>query len=172
MLHRERRLTSRERILTPRETNVIRLLCAGNRNEEICKKLHIEYNSLVNYLVNLRKKLGVSKIDETHPAVRRVKLAIAYWKSNGLRVPDKPHKIEGLTDEEAKVAYMVATGKTNQEIIDTFEDTKTYPKNFLHDTLFGNKYNVTTICAKRVAAARWYWDRYSYKESADDCCEN
>lgn len=41
--------------LTPRETNVIRLLCAGNRNEEICKKLHIKYKSLVEYLVNIRK---------------------------------------------------------------------------------------------------------------------
>lgn len=158
--------------LTPRETNVIRLLCAGNRNEEICKKLHIKYKSLVEYLVNIRKKLGVSKTDVTHPAVRRVRLAIAYWKSIGLRVPDKPHKIEGLTDEEARIAYMVATGETNDAIIDSFEDVTKYPQNFLADTIFGEKHELGTSYAKRVLVARWYWDRYSYKESADDCCEN
>lgn len=165
-------MLSKERKLTSRERNVIHLLCTGHTNKAMCKRLHIASNSLVKYLVSIRKKLGVSQLDVTHPAVRRVRLAIAYWKSIGLRVPAKPHKIEDLTDEEAKVAYMVATGETNDAIIDSFEDVTKYPQKFLADTMFGEKYELETSCAKRVLVAKWYWDRYSYKESADDCCEN
>lgn len=160
MLHRERKLTSRER-------NVLMLLCTGHTNQDICKRLHIANNSLIHYLVSIRKKLGVSQLDETHPAVRRVRLAIAYWKSIGLRVPDKPHKIEGLTDEEAKIAYMVATGETNKAIIDSFEDVTKYPQNFLADTMFGTKYNIELTCAKRVIVAKWYWDRFGVKVHAN-----
>lgn len=151
--------------LTASERNVIHLLCAGYTNETICKKLKIAYNSLVMYLVSIRKKLGVSDAPSTHPAVRRIRLAIAYWESTGRKIPEKVHKIEGLTDEEAKVVYMIATGKTNEEIINEFEDVRKFPARFSQDTLFGYKCSPATVYAKRVEIARRYWDKYGSRHT-------
>lgn len=151
--------------LTARERNVIHLLCAGYTNEAICSTLKIAYNSLVMYLVSIRKKLGVSDPPSTHPAVRRVRLAIAYWESTGRKIPEKVHKIEGLTDEEAKVVYMISTGKTNEEIINEFEDVRKFPVQFSQDTLFGYKCSPATVYAKRLEIAGRYWKKFGTRSA-------
>jgi len=44
---------------TQRQMDVIKCISEGLENEEICKKLGIEYNTLSAHLWNIRSKLGV-----------------------------------------------------------------------------------------------------------------
>jgi DNA-binding CsgD family transcriptional regulator len=45
--------------LTPREVEVAKLVCEGLDNEQISKKLHIEYNTVRAHLGNIFRKVGV-----------------------------------------------------------------------------------------------------------------
>lgn len=46
--------------LTPRETDVAKLVCKGMNNEQIARQLNIKYNTVRVHLVNIFKKTGVS----------------------------------------------------------------------------------------------------------------
>jgi len=45
--------------LTPREVQVAKLVCEGLDNEQIGRKLHIEYNTVRAHLGNMFRKVGV-----------------------------------------------------------------------------------------------------------------
>jgi DNA-binding CsgD family transcriptional regulator len=45
--------------LTPREIQVAKLVCEGLDNEQIGRKLHIEYNTVRAHLGNMFRKVGV-----------------------------------------------------------------------------------------------------------------
>lgn len=46
--------------LTPRETEIVNLLCQGLTNDEICRKLYICANTLKKHNLNIYKKLGIN----------------------------------------------------------------------------------------------------------------
>ena len=45
--------------LTPRETEVAKLVCDGMNNKQIGKKLRIEYNTVRAHLGNIFRKVGI-----------------------------------------------------------------------------------------------------------------
>ena len=46
--------------LTPRESEVLALICQGFSNEDICQRTHLSLNTLKGYIRNLYRKIGVS----------------------------------------------------------------------------------------------------------------
>jgi DNA-binding CsgD family transcriptional regulator len=47
--------------LTPREVEVARMVCEGMDNEQIGRKLHIEYNTVRAHLGNIFRKVGTKR---------------------------------------------------------------------------------------------------------------
>jgi DNA-binding CsgD family transcriptional regulator len=45
--------------LTPREAEVAKLVCKGLDNDEICRELDVEYNTVRAHLGNIFRKVGV-----------------------------------------------------------------------------------------------------------------
>lgn len=60
--------------LTPRETEVLRLVTGGQTNRQIAKEMLISISAVKDYVGSIIKKLGVS--DRTQAAVRAVELGL------------------------------------------------------------------------------------------------
>ena len=46
--------------LTPRESEVLALICQGFTNDDICGRTHLSLNTLKGYIRNLYRKIGVA----------------------------------------------------------------------------------------------------------------
>ena len=60
--------------LSPRELEVLRLLCAGQRNKDMARALHLSENTVKTHLANLYAKLQVGKRTEAQAAAYRLGL--------------------------------------------------------------------------------------------------
>jgi DNA-binding NarL/FixJ family response regulator len=63
-LSRQGGRTQRERPLSPREVEVLRLICAGNSNREIAARLELSVNTVSVHRANIMDALGVHKTAE------------------------------------------------------------------------------------------------------------
>lgn len=57
-------LDEKEKLLTPREENIIYMLARAKNNHEIAAKLFISYNTVKTHRKNINRKLGLSKTCE------------------------------------------------------------------------------------------------------------
>ncbi|MFC1779450.1 LuxR C-terminal-related transcriptional regulator [Thermodesulfobacteriota bacterium] len=72
MLHREAGMRRLATILTPRETEVMRCVAGGLRNQQIADKLIVREGTIKIHVHNIYRKLGITnRVDLTHYAQKR-----------------------------------------------------------------------------------------------------
>ena len=69
-------------ILTPREKEVIHLICKGYDNQQIINALSIKRSTLGTHLVNLYQKFLLSTESKESCHTKRVRLALSYIKTH------------------------------------------------------------------------------------------
>lgn len=57
-------LDKKERLLTPKEEQILKLLIENNDNYQIADKLYVSYNTIKTHRKNIYQKLGVSSLTE------------------------------------------------------------------------------------------------------------
>ena len=77
LVHARRRKRRRARRLTPRELEVLQLICNGLSNKEIAVKLDVSANTVAVHRANIMNTLGVHKTAEL----------VVYALQNGLVSP-------------------------------------------------------------------------------------
>jgi DNA-binding NarL/FixJ family response regulator len=62
--------------LTPREAEILRLVCIGHSNKSIARILAISINTTIHHIDHIREKLGVEQA-ELNARVRLLRVALA-----------------------------------------------------------------------------------------------
>lgn len=60
--------------LSEAELQVLRLLCAGKSNAEICEMLHIRLSTVKTHVSHILRKLGITRRSQVKDAARRLHL--------------------------------------------------------------------------------------------------
>ncbi len=69
-------------ILTPREREVIRLICKSFSNKQIAKELNIQYSTAHTHISAIMQKFNISTFDKKDRNVKRLRMALLYLKEH------------------------------------------------------------------------------------------
>lgn len=69
-------------LLTPREKDIIELICKGYTNKQIAESLFIEPCTVITFTGRIMQKFNISTFDRLEKNVKRLRMALCYLKEH------------------------------------------------------------------------------------------